>query len=149
MYLRKLKLVYIDRSIWFVSTVIKLATKEFTYYTRKWKQMPEVIELPIPTALTTAVDAIMRDRGYVPAESLEGKTIKMKEFSKKYCGSKSDKWIRLFIFDEFPETNVKNGGWVVNPRKTAEGSRTFIFEKPAQEWLNKHRNEIDWNAKLP
>jgi hypothetical protein len=116
----------------------------------KTKDVKDVIELPIPTgALITAVDSIMQERGYVPAESLEGKTIKMKEFSKKYCGSKAVPWIRLFIFDEFPEVDFKNGGWVVNPRKTAEGSRTFIFEKPAKEWLDKHRCEIDWNAKLP
>ncbi|MBA1393669.1 hypothetical protein EQ500_07285, partial [Lactobacillus sp. XV13L] len=79
--------------------------------------MADVIDLPIPIdALTTVVDKIMQKRGYVPAESLEGKTIKMKEFSKKYCGSKSDKWIRLFIFDAYPEVNVKNDGWVVNQR---------------------------------
>ncbi|WP_233551989.1 MULTISPECIES: DUF771 domain-containing protein [unclassified Lactobacillus] len=112
--------------------------------------MTDLVNLQIQVGpLIEVVDQIMQERGYVPAESLEGKTIKMKEFSKKYCGSKAVPWIRLFIFDEFPEVDFKNGGWVVNPRKTAEGSRTFIFEKPAQEWLDKHRCEIDWNAKLP
>ena len=112
--------------------------------------MTNVIDLPIPVeTLASVVDQIMEKRGYVPAESLVGKTIKMKEFSEKYCGKKAPNWIRLFIFDEFPEVNVKNGGWVVNPRRTEEGSKTIIFEKPAAEWMEKHRNDIDWNAKLP
>lgn len=63
--------------------------------------MTDTIELPIPiTALTKAVDEIMKERGYAPAESIEGRTIKMKEFAEKYCGGKAMPWIRLFIFDE-------------------------------------------------
>ena len=112
--------------------------------------MTKSIELTIPIdTLIDAIDQIMEKRGYVPAESLVGKTIKMKEFSEKYCGKKAPNWIRLFIFDEFPEVNIKNGGWVVNPRRTEEGSKTIIFEKTAAEWMEKHRNDIDWNAKLP
>ena len=112
--------------------------------------MTKSIELTIPIdTLIDAIDEIMQKRGYVPAESLDGRTIKMKEFSEKYCGKKAPNWIRLFIFDEYPEVNVKNGGWVANPRRTEEGSKTIIFEKPAAEWMDKHRNEIDWNAKLP
>ena len=50
----------------------------------------DVIELLIPTTtLITAMDAIMKERGYVSAESLVGKTIKMKEFSENYCGNKA------------------------------------------------------------
>lgn len=112
--------------------------------------MDQVIELPISLdVLITAVDKIMQKRGYIPSESLTGKTIKMKEFAQKYCGGKAMPWIRLFIFDEFPEVDFKNGGWVVNPRKSEEGKTTLIFEKPAAEWMEKHRSEIDWNAKLP
>lgn len=112
--------------------------------------MTKSIELTIPIdTLFDAIDEIMQKRGYVPTESLVGKTIKMKEFSEKYCGKKAPNWIRLFIFDEYPEVNVKNGGWVVNPRRSEEGSKTIIFEKPAAEWMEKHRGEIDWNAKLP
>lgn len=112
--------------------------------------MTDAIELPIPVSiLTNTVDEIMKERGYVPSESIEGKTIKIKEFAHKYCGGKAMPWVRLFIFDEFPEVDFKNGGWVVNPRKSEEGKTTLIFEKPAAEWMEKHRNEIDWNAKLP
>lgn len=59
--------------------------------------MDHVIELPISLdVLTTAVDEFMQKRGYAPSESLNGKTIKMKEFAQKYCG-KAMPWIRLFI----------------------------------------------------
>lgn len=91
----------------------------------------------------------MEKRGYVTSENIDGKTIRIKEFAKKYCGGKAVPWVRLFIFDEFLEVDFKNGGWVVNPRKSEEGKTTLIFEKPAAECMEKHRNEIDWNAKLP
>ena len=49
--------------------------------------MANVIDLPIPVeTLTGVVDQIMEKRGYVPAKSLAGRTIKMTEFSEKYCG---------------------------------------------------------------
>lgn len=112
--------------------------------------MEDVVQLPISIGtLTKAIDGIMKNRGYVPADSLVGRTIKMPEFSKKYCGNKADKWIRLFIFDQYPEVDIQNGGWVVNPHWTDKGRRTIIFENPASEWMEKHRTEIDWNAKLP
>lgn len=62
---------------------------------------------------------------------------------------KGNEWIRTFIFDQYPEVNELNGGWVLNPRKTENGKTTSILVKPAIEWLNKHEYEIDWNAKLP
>lgn len=112
--------------------------------------MSDFMELPISIdPLINKIDQIMAERGYVPAKSIVGRTIKMPEFSKNYCGNKADKWIRLYIFDQYPEVDIKNGGWVVNPHWTANGRRTIIFEKPASEWMDKHRTEIDWNAKLP
>ena len=62
---------------------------------------------------------------------------------------KGNEWIRTFIFDQYPEVDELNGGWVLNPRKTPNGKTTTILVKPAIEWLNKHEYEIDWNAKLP
>ncbi len=62
---------------------------------------------------------------------------------------KSAEWIRLFIFDAYPETNEANGGWVLNPRKTATGKTTTILVKPAIKWLDEHEYEIDWNARVP
>lgn len=62
--------------------------------------MNSFIKLPISlNTLTTVVDEIMKKHGYVPTESTEGKTIKMKEFAQKYCCGKAMPWIRLFIFD--------------------------------------------------
>lgn len=80
---------------------------------------------------------------------LTGKTWSIDEFRKICCQGKGKSWVRTFIFDEYPEVNVKRGGFVVNPRKTAEGSRTIIFAKEACEWMQKHQHEIDWNAKVP
>lgn len=62
---------------------------------------------------------------------------------------KSAEWIRLFIFDAYPETNEANGGWVLNPRKTATGKTTTMLVKPAIKWLDEHEYEIDWNARVP
>lgn len=62
---------------------------------------------------------------------------------------KSAEWIRLFIFDAYPETNEANGGWVLNPRKTVGGKTTTILVKPAIKWLDEHEYEIDWNARVP
>lgn len=75
-------------------------------------------------------------------EDLTGKTVDLDYFRKNYCGSKSSEWVRTFIFDKFPETNVDNGGWVVNPRRGASarsGRKTIIFLKPASEWIEKIR----------
>lgn len=62
---------------------------------------------------------------------------------------KSAEWIRLFIFDAYPETNEANGGWVLNPRKTATGKTTTILVKPAIKWLDEHEYEINWNSRIP
>lgn len=84
-------------------------------------------------------------------EDLTGKTVDLDYFRKNYCGSKSSEWVRTFIFDKFPETNVDNGGWVVNPRRGASarsGRKTIIFLKPASEWIEKNKTRINWNASL-
>lgn len=80
-------------------------------------------------------------------EDLTGRTIGIDEFRKKYCGGKSTAWVRLFIFDEFSETDYSNGGFVINPHK--QGSKTIIFEKTAAEWMEENRRRIDWDAQLP
>lgn len=112
--------------------------------------MTDLVNLQIQVGpLIEVVDQIMQERGYVPAESLEGKTIKMKEFSENYCGNRAPEWIRTFIFDEYPEVDVKNGGWVVHPRRTKNGKTTIIFQRRAAKWMDEHDTEIDWDAKLP
>lgn len=72
-----------------------------------------------------------------------------KEIRENLFHGKSAEWIRLFIFDMYPETNEINGGWVLNPRKTVAGKTTTILVKSAIKWLDEHEYEIDWNAKIP
>lgn len=67
-------------------------------------------------------------------EEAEGATINIDEFRKKYCGGKGKEWVRVFIFDEFPEIDFENGGFVVNPRG---GKKTIIFRKDAKKWIEK------------
>ena len=81
-------------------------------------------------------------------DDLTGRTWNIDQFRKECCGGREKSWVRTFIFDEFPETNVENGGFVVNPRRTAKGSKTIIFAKRASEWMEQHQDEIDWNARL-
>lgn len=76
---------------------------------------------------------------------IEGRTINIDEFRKQYCGGKGREWVRVFIFDAFPETDVANGGWAVNPHN---GYRTIIFQKRAAEWMQQNQLKIDWNASL-
>lgn len=78
----------------------------------------------------------------------DGITLGINDFRKKYCGGKSPEWVRTFIFDEFPEIDYENGGFVINPRRSEYGRKTIIFEKPASEWMEKNRRRIDWEARL-
>lgn len=94
------------------------------------------------------IDEIMAKRGYVTEEQMIGKTIGMEEFRKTYCGGKSPEWVRTFIFDRYPEVDMKNGGWCVNPRSSSEGKKTIIFVHPASKWMDKHFKEINWNERI-
>lgn len=58
-------------------------------------------------------------------EEYEGSTMNIDEFRKKDCGGKGTEWVRVFIFDKFPEVDIKNGGFVVNPR----GARKQSFSE--------------------
>lgn len=78
-------------------------------------------------------------------EEAEGATIGIDEFRKKYCGGKGKAWVRAFIFDDNPEVDIKNGGFVVNPRG---GKKTIIFRKDAKKWIEENYHRIDWNASL-
>lgn len=72
-----------------------------------------------------------------------------KEIRENLFHSKGVEWIRVFIFDKYPEVDEKHGGWALNPRRTPGGKTTTILVKPAIKWLDEHEYEIDWNAKLP
>ena len=102
--------------------------------------MANVIDLPIPVeTLTGVVDQIMEKRGYVPAESLVGKTIGIKEFAKKYCYPHGPAWVKENILYKFKPDWCQN----IHP---GTGRGFTIFEYPARKWMEEHRGEIDWNA---
>ncbi|TDM71662.1 hypothetical protein CEE99_04155 [Lactobacillus crispatus] len=104
-----------------------------------------LINLP---SLTNLIKSIVKESVSADKQDLTDKTWNIDEFRKYCCRGKGDNWVRTFIFDEFPEVDYKNGGFVVNPRKTPAGKTTIIFAKEACEWMQKHQHEIDWNAKI-
>lgn len=81
------------------------------------------------------VSEIMKEQGYVPEESLNGKTIGIKEFAKKYCCPHGTDWVKSEIFYKF------HPDWVLNIHP-GSGQGFTIFEKPAAEWMEKHRDEV-------
>ena len=96
--------------------------------------------------LTDMIEQIVKKVSPKVEEDLTGRTIDINEFRKLYCGGKSASWVRTMIFDEYPETDFENGGWVLNPHKN--GVKTIIFAKPASKWMAEHDREIDWNEKI-
>ncbi|WP_168180723.1 DUF771 domain-containing protein [Lactobacillus xujianguonis] len=110
------------------------------------ENMPKnLIDIP---SLTSFVKDIVNEVVKEDKDDLTGKTWNINQFRKSCCRGKGDNWVRTFIFDEFPEVDYKNGGFVVNPRKTPEGKTTIIFAKEACDWMQKHQHQIDWNAKI-
>lgn len=104
------------------------------------------LNIPVPKGvIDEAVADAVRGMGLVPKEQLKGVTLDIDKFRKKYCGGKAPDWVRTFIFDEFPETDLDNGGWVKNPRG---GKKTIIFEYRAAAWMEAHTYDIDWNGKV-
>ena len=104
------------------------------------------LSIPVPEGMIkSAVADTVKDLGLVPKAQLKGITLDINEFRKSYYGGKAQDWVRTFVFDEFPETNYANGGWVVNPRG---GKKTIIFAYQAADWMEKHKYEIDWNGKI-
>ena len=102
--------------------------------------MTNEIKLSIPIdRLTETVDKIMQSRGYVPEDSIIGKTIGIKEFAKKYCYPHGPAWVKENILYKF------NPDWCQNIHP-GTGRGFTIFEYPARKWMEKHRGEIDWNA---
>lgn len=90
--------------------------------------------------LQKAVDQIMKERGYVPAEQLQGRTISIDEFAKKYAKPHGQAWVKRNILYPFQPDWCSN----IHPGR---GGKMTIFEYPAAIWMNEHRKEIDWDAK--
>ena len=112
-------------------------------------QMAQLISIPIPEEqINSAVREAAKELGLVPKSDLKGITWDINEFRKQCCGGKSANWVRTFIFDEFPETDYENGGWCIAPHKQAGTKGTTIFAYEATRWMEAHKYDIDWNARL-
>ena len=75
---------------------------------------------------------------------------KLKDIRDDLFAGKSPAWIRLFIFDSFPEVQIENGqpeAWVKGVH--GQGSVTKIYLPYARKWMHEHHDEIDWTAKMP
>ena len=90
--------------------------------------------------LTNAVDEVMAKRGYVPIEQLVGKTISIQEFAQKYAKPHGTAWVKRNILYPFQPDWCSN----IHPGR---GGKMTIFEQDAAIWMQKHRKEIDWDAK--
>ena len=90
--------------------------------------------------LTNAVDEVMAKRGYVPENQIVGRTISIQEFAQKYCYPHGKAWVKRNILYPFQPDWCSN----IHPGR---GGKMTIFEQDAAIWMQKHRKEIDWDAK--
>ena len=76
--------------------------------------------------------------------------VKLKDVRDDLFAGKSPAWIRLYVFDAFPEVQIENGqpeAWVKGVH--GQGSVTKIYLPYARKWMHEHHSEIDWTAKMP
>ena len=107
------------------------------------------LSIPIPDEqISSAVMEVVKKLHLVPKSDLKGITWDINEFRKQCCGGKSANWVRTFIFDQFPETDQENGGWCIAPHKQAGTKGTTVFAYEATRWMEAHKYDIDWNARL-
>lgn len=97
--------------------------------------MPELIN---KDALIVIFKPIIKALFDKEKEETEGATINIDEFRKKYCGGKGKEWVRVFIFDEFPEVDFENGGFVVNPRGGKKTTTALIGTQVLRNWRDKN-----------
>ncbi|MEE6665687.1 hypothetical protein, partial [Limosilactobacillus fermentum] len=65
--------------------------------------------------------------------------VKLKDVRDDLFAGKSPAWIRLFIFDSFPEVQIENGqpqAWVKGVH--GQGSVTKIYLPYARKWMHEH-----------
>ena len=75
---------------------------------------------------------------------------KLKDIRQDLFAGKPPAWIRLFIFDAFPEIQIENGhkgAWVKGVH--GQGSVTKVYLPYARKWMHEHHDEFDWTAKMP
>lgn len=74
--------------------------------------------------------------------------VKLEDIRADLFAGKAKSWIRLYIFDQFPEVQIENGhqgAWVVGAH--GQGKITKIYLPYARVWMHEHHDEIDWTAK--
>ena len=74
--------------------------------------------------------------------------VKLEDVRADLFACKAKSWIRLYIFDRFPEIQIENrqpGAWVVGAHGT--GKITKIYLPYARPWMHEHHDDIDWTAK--
>lgn len=74
--------------------------------------------------------------------------VKLEDIRADLFAGKAKSWIRLYIFDRFPEVQIENGdpkAWVVGAHGT--GKITKIYLPYARAWMHEHHDDIDWTAK--
>lgn len=100
------------------------------------------MEIKIPEEeIRREVQRIVVDLNLVPKRDVVGKTIDLEEFRKKYCGGRSKAWVKQEILYKFKPDWVTD----IHPSR---GRKIVIFEYPASQWMEEHRKDIDWKAKL-
>lgn len=74
--------------------------------------------------------------------------VKLEDIRTDLFAGKAKSWIRLFIFDRFPEIQIENhqpGAWVMGVH--GSGKITKIYLPYARPWMHEHHDEIEWTAK--
>lgn len=82
-----------------------------------------------------------------PAKS-EQDWAKLEDVRADLFAGKAKSWIRLFIFDAFPEVQIENGNpkaWVVGAHGT--GKVTKIYLPYARAWMHDNHDRINWLGK--
>lgn len=75
---------------------------------------------------------------------------KLKDVRDDLFAGKPPAWIRLYVFDAFPEVQIENGqpgAWVKGVH--GQGNVTRIYLPTARKWMHEHHDDIDWTARLP
>lgn len=73
---------------------------------------------------------------------------KLEDVRADLFAGKAKSWIRLYIFDAFPEVQIENGNpkaWVVGAHGT--GKVTKIYLPYAREWMHNNHDRINWLGK--
>lgn len=74
--------------------------------------------------------------------------VKLEDIRADLFAGKAKSWIRLYIFDQFPEVQIENGNpkaWVVGAHGT--GKITKIYLPYARAWMHDNHDRINWLGK--